>query len=61
MDIMRIDPQWFVDERSIDMIELYLFHRQNPALAFSQSMNDQPAIWIPVKIILDEVLRESIL
>jgi hypothetical protein len=61
MDIMGIDPQWFVDERSIDMIELYLFHRQNPSLAFPVSMSEQPSIWIYSKIALDEILKESIL
>ena len=55
-EIMRINPEWFVDERSIELIEIYLFHRQNPALAFPGSFAGQPAIWLNAKIMLDSLI-----
>jgi len=53
---MRINPSWFVDERSVELIEMYLFHRQNPALAFPVPFKDQPAIWLNAKIMLDSLI-----
>lgn len=55
-EIMRVNPEWFVDERSIELVELYLFHRQNPATAFPGTLADQPAIWIESKFILDGII-----
>ena len=59
--IMRIEPSWFVDERSLELVETYLFHRPNAAQAFPGSLADQPAIWIHAKLILDGVLGPGIL
>jgi hypothetical protein len=58
---MRIEPSWFVDERSIELIETWLFHRPNAAQAFSGSLGDQPAIWVQSKIVLDGILETRIL
>jgi hypothetical protein len=53
--IMRVNPEWFVDERSLELVETYLFHRPNAASAFPGTLGDQPVIWINAKLILDGV------
>lgn len=59
--IMRVNPEWFVDERSLELVETYLFHRPNAAQAFPGTLSDQPGIWIQAKIILDGVLGSGLL
>jgi len=59
--IMRISPSWFVDERSLELVELYLFNRPNAAQAFPGGMNEQPNIWVQMKIILDGVFGTGLL
>lgn len=59
--IMRICPEWFIDERSLELVELYLFHRPNAAQAFPGTLADQPAIWINSKIVLDGVFGIGIM
>ncbi len=58
-EIMRVDPAWFVDERSIELLETYLFYRPNPSQAFSGPISDQPAIWIETKILLDGIIESD--
>jgi hypothetical protein len=58
---MRISPEWFIDERSLEMVELYLFNRQNPSQALPGGFSGQPVIWIESKLILDGVLGTGIL
>jgi hypothetical protein len=55
-EIMRVNPEWFIDERSIELVELYLFYRQNPATAFPGTFSEQPAIWLEAKPLLDSVI-----
>ena len=52
---MGVDLSWFVDERSLELVEMYLFSRPNPSQAFQKPFDEQPAIWIQSKIILDGV------
>jgi hypothetical protein len=56
MNIARVDPCWFVDERTLELIEQYVFYRPNPAGAFSKKFSDQPTIWISAKQILDGII-----
>jgi hypothetical protein len=55
---MGVDPQWFADERSIGFVRMYLFYRSDPSKAFPVSFNEQPAIWVQAKQILDGVFAE---
>ena len=57
---MRIDPAWFVDERTLELVEMYLFFRPQPALAYQVPFRDQPDIWITAKILLDSVFPSLI-
>ena len=59
MAVMRVDPHWYADEAVIDLIERYMFFRQNPSLAFSVPFDEQPHIWVVAKILLDPILGMS--
>ena len=52
---MGVDLNWFVDERSLELVEMYLFYRPNPAQAFPGPFSEQPGIWLNSKIILDSL------
>jgi len=54
MSIMRINPQWFLDERTIEMIEMYAFYRPHPYTAFPGPFSEQPFVWVEAKFIIDE-------
>jgi hypothetical protein len=54
-EIMRINKDWFIDERTVEMIRLYLFYRPNPSQAFQGRITEQPSIWVETKLILDGV------
>jgi hypothetical protein len=60
-EIMRVNPMWFVDERALELCELYLFYRPDPSKAFPGKLGDQPNIWIQSKIILDGILATPLL
>lgn len=49
---MGVNPEWFTDERSLEMVEMFFFYRDNPALAFPGKFGDQPDIWIQGTMIL---------
>jgi hypothetical protein len=55
--IARIQPEWFIDDRTIELIETYLFYQPNSYAAYPGSFSEQPAIWIHAKIILDGILK----
>jgi hypothetical protein len=55
--IARANPEWFVDARTIELIETYLFYQPNSYAAYPGSFSDQPSIWIQAKIILDGILK----
>lgn len=54
-EIMRVNPAWFVDERTLELIQTYLFYRPNPSQAFSGKISEQPHLWIDTKILLDGI------
>ena len=53
--IMGVNLAWFVDERSLELVEMYLFACPNPSQAIQKPFNEQPNIWIQSKIIIDSV------
>ena len=57
---MGIDPSWFVDERTLDLVKTYLFYRQAPYDAFPGGITEQPTIWVSAKIIMDGLLETRI-
>lgn len=53
---MRVNPEWFIDERTLELVRTYLFYRPNPSQAFQGRIGEQPGIWIEAKIMLDCVI-----
>lgn len=55
-EIMRVNPGWFADDRTLELVEIYLFNRPLPSQAYQLPFNEQPSIYVDAKIVLDRVL-----
>jgi hypothetical protein len=58
---MGVNPEWFIDDRSLELVEMYLYHRHNPSLAFPGNFGDTPHVWVESKILLDSVLAQVLI
>ena len=58
MDLMKIEPGWFTDERISSFIQTYQFFLPHPSQAFKGPISEQPAIWIEAKLIIDNVYEQ---
>lgn len=57
LSIMGINPEWFVDGRTVELIEMYYFYHPHPHTAFPVKFADQPHIWIEAKFLLDALTK----
>lgn len=57
LSIANMKAEWFVDARTLELIETYLFYQPNSYAAYPGNFSQQPAIWIHAKIILDGILK----
>jgi hypothetical protein len=60
MAALQIDPGWFYDRVTMDMIQWFLFYKQAPHEAFDVPMSDQPQAWVDVSTMLSGVLGVSL-
>ena len=59
MRVTNVDPSWFIDERTLEVLKVYLFSLPNPAQAFPGGPFAQPSIWPPMKMCIDEAFESQ--
>lgn len=60
MRVMNIDPSWFIDDRTLELLKIYLFCLPFPAQAFPGGPLNQPSIYVTAKMCIDAAFEPEL-